>query len=47
MPGRRENRMWGIGAAAGVAEGKAYVLERKKAKFSKHYIAQIAVKRSG
>ncbi len=42
---RKERRIWGIGAAPGVAEGKAYVLGRRKAKFSKRYIPATQVKR--
>ena len=43
--GRKERRIWGIGAAAGIAEGKAYVLDRRKTKFSKRYIPATQVKR--
>jgi len=35
---RKEKRIWGIGAAAGIAEGRAYVLNREKTRFSKRYI---------
>ena len=39
MPRSREKRLWGIGAAAGIVEGKAYVLNRRKCRFSKKYVA--------
>jgi phosphotransferase system enzyme I (PtsI) len=45
VAGRKERRIWGIGAAPGVAEGKAYVLDRSKTKFSKRYIPATQVKR--
>jgi len=38
VPRSREKKLWGIGAAAGIVEGKAYVLNRKKTKFSKKYV---------
>ena len=38
VPRSREKRVWGIGAAAGIVQGKAYVLNRKKTKFSKKYV---------
>jgi phosphoenolpyruvate-protein phosphotransferase (PTS system enzyme I) len=43
--GQKEKRIWGIGAAPGIAEGKAYVLDRRKAKFSKRYIPATQVRR--
>lgn len=45
MAGRKERRIWGIGASPGIAEGKAYVLDRKKTKFTKRYIPATQVKR--
>lgn len=45
MKGREEKRIWGIGAAAGVVDGKAHVLNRRKAKFSKRYIPSSHVKK--
>ena len=45
MAGRKERRIWGIGAARGIAEGKAYVLDRRKTKFTKRYIPATQVKR--
>lgn len=43
--GRKERRIYGIGASPGVAEGKAYVLDRKETRFSKRYIPATQVKR--
>jgi len=37
---REEQRLWGIGASAGIAEGKAYLLNRKKAKLVKRYVSR-------
>ena len=45
MAGRKERRIRGIGAARGIAEGKAYVLDRRKTKFTKRYIPATQVKR--
>ena len=45
MARRKERKIWGIGAARGIAEGKAYVLDRRKTKFSKRYIPATQVKR--
>lgn len=45
MAGRKERRVWGIGAAPGIAEGKAYVLDLRKTKFRKRYIPATQVKR--
>lgn len=40
MARREEQRLWGIGASAGIAEGKAYLLNRKKAKLVKRYVSR-------
>lgn len=45
MVGRKEKRIHGIGAAPGIAEGKAFVLDLRKAKFRKRYIPATQVKR--
>ncbi len=45
MAGRKESRIWGIGASAGIAEGKAYVLNRKKTKFNKRFVPAAYVKK--
>ena len=45
MVGRKEKRIWGIGAAPGIAEGKAHVLDHRRAKFSKRYIPATQVRR--
>ncbi len=45
MVGRKEYRIWGIGAAPGIVEGKAYVLTRKKARFTKRFIHKTAVEK--
>ncbi len=45
MAGRKERRIWGIGAAPGIAEGKVHVLDRRKTRFSKRYIPATQVKR--
>jgi phosphotransferase system enzyme I (PtsI) len=45
VAGRKERRVWGIGAAPGIAEGKAHVLDLRKTKFSKRYIPATQVKR--
>jgi len=37
---REEQRLWGIGASAGIAEGKAYLLNRKKTKLVKRYVSR-------
>jgi phosphoenolpyruvate-protein phosphotransferase (PTS system enzyme I) len=41
----KEKRIWGIGAAAGIVEGRAHVLNRRKAKFGKKYIQEDQVPR--
>lgn len=40
MAGREEQRLWGIGASVGVAEGKAYLLNRKKTKIVKRFVSR-------
>lgn len=40
MARREEQRLWGIGASAGIAEGKAYLLNRKKTKLVKRYVSR-------
>ncbi len=45
MGGRKENRIWGIGASPGIIEGKAYVLSRKKARFTKRFVPAASVKK--
>ncbi|MEW6439481.1 MAG: phosphoenolpyruvate--protein phosphotransferase [bacterium] len=41
----REKRIWGIGASPGIAEGKAYLLTRTRAKFNKRYVTREHVDR--
>jgi len=38
VPRSREKRLWGIGAAAGIVEAKAYVLARRMTRFRKRYV---------
>ncbi len=45
MAGKKERRIWGLGASPGIAEGKAYVLDHRKTKFAKRYIPATQVKR--
>jgi len=45
VAGRKERKIWGIGAAPGIAEGKAHVLDLRKTKFTKRYIPATQVKR--
>ncbi len=35
-----EQKLWGIGASAGIVEGKAYLLNRKRTKLVKRYVAR-------
>lgn len=35
-----EQKLWGIGVSAGIAEGKAYLLNRKRTKLVKRYVAR-------
>jgi len=39
----KEKKIWGVGAAAGIVEGKAYVLNRKKTKFTRRYVPEESV----
>ncbi len=44
MANRKEEKiLWGINASSGIAEGKAYVLNRKKAKFTKRLVPRSMV----
>jgi phosphotransferase system enzyme I (PtsI) len=45
VAGRKERRIRGIGTSPGIAEGKAYVLDRSKTQFSKRFIPATRVKR--
>ena len=45
VSGRREKRIRGVGAAGGIVEGKAHVLDRRKARISKRYIGAGQVER--
>jgi phosphotransferase system enzyme I (PtsI) len=45
VAGRKERKIWCIGAAPGIAEGKAHVLDLRKTKFTKRYIPATQVKR--
>jgi len=45
VAGRKERKIRGIGAAPGIAEGKAHVLDLRKTKFTKRYIPATQVKR--
>ncbi len=40
MSEREEKKIKGIGAATGIGDGKAFVLSRRKAKFSKRYVLE-------
>jgi len=45
VAGRKERRIRGIGTSPGIAEGKAYVLDRSKTQVTKRYIPATRVKR--